>query len=450
MNITKSLRTGLALAIKRGVGLAYWPSERRARQFSINEHQLSQEREFWKMYAFARARVPYYRDYPPVPSALPPVSEFLSSLPILRKQTLRDQNERFWANPPRPFTTVHTTSGTSGTPLRLAASLAERAQVQAILDHWTYSVSGRRVPRTVVLSGFLVPEGTGTAYALDPISNQLFLSIYDLAPEKGDRVRQLVESFDPDVIYGYASAVHQLARIMQGSPSAASRHRVAIVTSEVLEPHWRQVIEASLCRKVFDLYGNQEGSCLAISCEYDQRHVHPAVGIVELLSEDGKPVNRGEWGRMVLTGLLRKSMPMIRYEIGDVAESTGFSTDCRCGLQWPTIGSIGGRAEDLVITRDQRRIGLLCFHSTRDLMGIREVQLVQRGFDRFLCRIVPADHFDQGVTEATILREIGNRLRVPVAIEFEYLSQIPRGSNGKFKAVVVDFSESSARFAEER
>jgi phenylacetate-CoA ligase len=243
------------------------------------------------------------------------------------------------------------------------------------------------------------------------------------------------------LVYGYASAVNQLAELFQGEELPSRSVRIAVVTSEVLEPAWRENIEASVAQRVFNLYGSQEGAHAALQCSHGRLHVNPTIGVLELLDHNGMPVSAGDSGRVVVTTLMRRSFPLIRYDIGDVARSTEYAVDCACGLKWPSIGDVEGRSEDLVRTGDGRRIGYLCFHATKDLSGIKEAQLIQRDYESFECLIVPSETevLSRANVEASIRENINRRLQVAVDVRIRYVDTIPRSARGKFKAVVVDF-----------
>lgn len=184
---------------------------------------------------------------------------------------------------------------------------------------------------------------------------------------------------------------------------------------------------------------------MALECEMGRMHLHPMVGLLEIVDDDGRPVPAGRSGQVLVTSLIRRTMPLFRYRLGDSIESTGFATDCPCGLSWPTIGSVDGRSEDLIVTRDGRRIGYLCFHATKNLRGVAESQLVQVDFERFIFNIVLSSSWSAcSVQEAQILEQLRTRLQTEVSVEFRYLPEIPRVSRGKFKSVVVDFKRGKA------
>ena len=289
----------------------------------------------------------------------------------------------------------------------------------------------------------LVPSPDGELFWRDWVGGGGFASIYDLSPGNAAAYAELIKTVKPQAIWGYASAVYELAHVVGDAVREGRDDRIALVTSEVVQPNWRETIEASMCRKVYDFYGAQEHCHLALQCEEGSMHVHPMQGIVELLDSDGRRAPAGELGDVVVTGLGHKGMPLIRYAIGDTAESTGYWTGCSCGLKWPVLGPIQGRSEDMVRTRDGRSVGYLCFHATKFHQGIREAQLVQTGYEQFIFNIVldrsvPTDIAEM---ETAIRLQLRQRLQTDVSVDFRYIDQVPRGPQGKFRAVRVEFDE---------
>jgi len=442
-HMSPATRAGFNLTVKRFAGLPYRHLFRKSWSFSESEFWKYQNARLSEIYNDARLEVPHYRDnpisYPDLESVSLP--ERLRVLPILEKREVKSAIDDFRMEKPLPFTSYHTTSGTSGSPVRLAASLPERSFSQAALESWYERLCGKRHPRTLFLSGFMTPTpGDDRLFWRDRVTGATYLSIYSMNQANREVISQLLMLADPDLIYGYASAVHQLALLFRDNPAFGWKNRIAVVTSEVLEPHWRELIEQVICRRVFNLYSSQEGSHCVQECPEGSLHINPLIGIVEIVDQNGAPVPNGSMGEVVITSLRRRSMPLIRYRLGDSAVSTGYSAACSCGLMWPTIGEIQGRSEDLVRARDGRSIGYLCFHATKNLSGIKEAQLLQLGFEQFLFRIVPSETeaFARETVEALTRGEIEKRIKYPVSLSFEYLDAVPRGANGKFKAVVVE------------
>ncbi len=446
----KAIRVGLNLRIKGLAGLPYRSLVQKSWEMSAEEFWNYQASAFKRIYHFSRNRIPFYQKrsdiYPPMLSNQENILEFLAKLPILRKQTVREYNSEFWPSPMLPLTKFHTTSGTSGTPLKLSATIWEKGFEHAVLGSWFLRICGTRNPRNLMeLSGFMTPSANKKElYWRDPIfSGHIHLSIYSLNSTNRIKIADLINRFRPNMIHGYASGIHQLALTLGDCCANTKYERVCAASCEVLHPDWCTAIEANLCSKLYDYYGSQEGCHRVFQCGCGRMHIDPLVGIVEIVDQQGKPANPGEIGRVLVTGLVRKSMPLFRYELGDRAESTGYASDCECGLQWPTMGYVEGRSEDLVKTRDGRKIGYLCFHAAKDLKGIKEAQIVQEGYEQYRCNLVIADseQVAKEHLETKIREQLVKRLQMQVNIHFNYVQSIPRGPNGKFKAVVVNFTE---------
>jgi phenylacetate-CoA ligase len=413
--------------------------------------------EFWSHQAHRLERVlrhcvrdvPYYRersseymngDIAMKGPACPPLLEVLSELPVLRKETVRERTSDFLDQGKSLPVKIHTTSGTTGSPLKVAANIWERSLMFEILSQWYSRLTGKKHPRTVIMRGFRVPETEGEIFWISGLTGDMHLSIYSLNRERASEIAGIFRAYHPDLIFGYSSAVNQLAQVIGEEVGDTRDSRIAIVTSEVLQPKWRSNIESMLCGKVYDLYTSEEGSHLALQCDAGTMHINPLIGIVEILDDRGSHVESGGSGKVVVTGLSKTSMPLIRYDLGDVAVSTGYDHFCACGLRWPSIGSIEGRDEDLVVTRDGRSLAHMVPFATKDLDGIWESQLLQVGYEAFVMRIVEdkGRQVERSRIERAIRSEIEKRMEAKVSIEFEYVEDIPRCDGGKFKALVVE------------
>lgn len=434
---------GRTLRLAAGRRLKWLLSMGRRRLFenvwgwSREKYEQYQEEAFRELYRFAIGSVPYYSERrSSYPQSIARLSE-LRLLPILSKSDVRKHQDALVAAPRPPLTTFHTTSGSTGTKVRLGATPTERALTEGILQNWHDRISsGRAAGRRLVLSGFFEPRGN-QIFEDDGPFGTLYVSIYHLNDQNAERIVERVSEFSPDLILGYPSAQAELARLIQSRGGGTSTRAVAVTTSEALLPSWRQLILNHLARAVYDQYGSQEGSHLALECAEGAMHVHPLVGILEILDDQGTPVRVGQAGRVVVTGLIRRSMPLIRYDLGDVAVRGG---ECSCGLQWPTILAVDGRVEDQIRTRDGGRVGMIAARLFRAVEGISEGQLVQKELTEFEVRIVPSlpGRKLSADEEEALMAILRRRLGPGLSVEFTYHTELPRSANGKFRAVVVE------------
>ena len=71
-------------------------------------------------------------------------------------------------------------------------------------------------------------------------------------------------------------------------------------------------------------------------------------------------------------------------------------------------------------------------------LPVREAQIIQKSLDRIHVRYVPAVNFHKEA-ERSIAGRLRDRLG-DVEVTFEQVSQVPRTSNGKFRAVLCELS----------
>jgi phenylacetate-CoA ligase len=159
----------------------------------------------------------------------------------------------------------------------------------------------------------------------------------------------------------------------------------------------------------------------------------PEVGWIEVLrDDDDSPAPAVESGRLVCTGLLNADMPLIRYSVGDRMRTASANDRCLCGRSLPLISGIEGRTNDMLITRDGRYVYWLnpVFYG----LPVREAQIIQETIELIRVRFVPAPDFT-AMTEQTILDRLRERMG-DVDVMMEPVTEVPRGNNGKFQAVV--------------
>jgi phenylacetate-CoA ligase len=182
---------------------------------------------------------------------------------------------------------------------------------------------------------------------------------------------------------------------------------------------------------VTDQYGSAEMVAFVAQCEYGTYHVWPSFGTVELLV-DGRAALPGETGELVCTGYINPAMPLLRYRTGDLAVA---GDGCSCGSPFQALLSIEGRMDDIIITPDGRRVGRLdpVFKGVPD-NAFMEAQIVQETIERIVLRYVKGSRYSETALE-TVRDNLQNRLGPRMQIDTEEVAALPRGSNGKLKAV---------------
>ena len=239
-----------------------------------------------------------------------------------------------------------------------------------------------------------------------------------------------LRKIDPVFLYSYPVNLDGLARIFEARGDRLHSLRRIFSGSEVLEPSQRERIRHVFGVDISDNYGSTE-AFPAWECPEGSYHINAEHVIVEVVDEAGAPAAPGTLGRVLMTTLRNRVMPLIRYEIGDYAIAATEGR-CRCGRTLPLIGAIAGRDINLFFTKSGKLFSPWpLFRPMLPRTWITQSQIVQRALDRFVVRYVSARALSSE-DETEILRHYESFLGGPVAISFERVEKIQRSRSGKF------------------
>lgn len=98
------------------------------------------------------------------------------------------------------------------------------------------------------------------------------------------------------------------------------------------------------------------------------------------------------------------------------------------------IENILGRTDDMVVTRDGRRVGRLD-PVFKGLQSIKEAQIIQEDYDEIVVKIVPGKDYKEKDGDV-VVNELKKRLGSQANVSIHIVDEIPRSSAGKFRAVI--------------
>lgn len=436
------------VATARGLYLRWWrygpDSDRLVAAAREREQWTAAQWSAWRAERLAHVlhraatRVPYYRDAWAArrrrgDRASP---EYLENWPILEKDPLR-VNPRAFVADDRPRNMYHEqTSGTSGKPLHLWRSRLTVETLYALSVTRTREWHGvSRGDRWGMLGGQLVvatDRRRPPFWVWNAALRQLYMSSYHLAPDLIPHYLDALARYRVAYLFGYTSSMLALAQEAIRLGRRDLRMQVAITSAEPVSPRDREIIANVFQCPVRETYGMGELVAAGSECEAGTLHEWPEVGWIEVLDEAGRPAAPGASGELIGTGLLNDDMPLVRYRVGDSGRLGLAGQRCQCGRGLPAIAGIDGRTNDILVTRDGRRVAWL--NPVLYGVPVRQAQIVQEAIDRVRIRYVPADDFiaANGTLMAERLRErLGD-----VAVILEAVTEIPRTANGKLRSVM--------------
>ena len=210
------------------------------------------------------------------------------------------------------------------------------------------------------------------------------------------------------------------------------------MSGELLTKETRQKVEKHFNCRVADQYGAHEFNSIAYECPYGNMHIMERNVIVEVMN-NGKKVQDGNEGELVITTRTNSAMPLIRYKIGDIGKiCTG---QCSCGSKWKMFKLTSGRVNDYILSNAGERITSYVFVRALDVINykmdgiIKQFQIIQTAIDEFRIRlIVDEAELDRCNAISKLFKEsvLDERL-CDARYIFEYGTElIPNESNGKY------------------
>lgn len=391
------------------------------------------------MLTWCEAEVPHYRDQFRQlgfhPAEVTDVAD-LAALPLLEKEVLRQDPERFLPRGGKKGLVAQTTGGTTGTPLRYWATLDAVRFNYATYETRSRRWAGvRRGDRMASLHGQpIVPADRqdGPFWRHNHAFNQLYLSVYHLNPSTLPSYVDALELFGPRVVVGYTSAVHRIAtHLLETGGQGRVLPDAVMVSSETLTPAARRDMEVAFGCRVSNGYSLGELVAYASECPLGSLHVSTEYGVVELVD--------GTLGtEIVATGLINRGMPLVRYRTGDLAVAA--DEPCSCGRTLPVLAQLEGRVDDVVHTPEGAVVGpapmSLAFQRVPRL---RRAQVHQDTPESMTVLLEPAagfTHHDQAFLDLELRKRLGSTLR----IDYQRIDALPRTTGGKERLIVSQVS----------
>jgi phenylacetate-CoA ligase len=430
----------------------------RSQWHSAEELLRYQEERLRRIVSQAYYRVPYYQDLFRSLKLRPDdirTPADLQKLPTISKATLRKEFLRLQATDRRRYhPRLAQTSGSSGEPLRFL--LDKPANVLEFVYYWRHwSWAGYRLgTRFAELSshafmGENTPAGQICRY--QRLTGRLLLSSLSIGPDSVAAYVKALRAYRPKFLKGIASALYYFAFFLQEAGIRDIWLRGVFSTGEMLLPHQRRMIEQVFHCRVLDSYGHMERTVAISECPQGGLHINPEYGVLELLERPRAGTRNGEEAAatadVVGTSLHNLSMPLLRYEVGDVVEVDQNPGTCPCGRAMPRVRRINGRQEDAIIAPDGRVITTL-FIVFDKVPGIAHWRVIQDEPDQlrvFVVRTPGYTAFSEEALLHLIERFVGPDMRVP--LHYLSLEALQRDVTGKFRTIVSRIKQPSRHAA---
>lgn len=373
--------------------------------------------------------VPYYRTAWRAAGVHPSDVKSLTDLaafPILTKTDIRTHERELLSTAfDAARLRVKRTSGSTGVPLTVRIdepAVQWKAACTIRSDEWSGWRLGQRVAKV-----WGNPEyrhfgwkGRLRNYLFD---RAVYLDTIHLTDERIAEFTRTIRRHRPGLIFGHAHSVYLLACSLKKSGIDDIRPNGIITTAMPLHDWQRTVIEEVFGRPVTNRYGCEEVSLIASQCEHHQGlHVNADSVFTEI----------GEEGKLLVTDLTNRAMPLVRYQIGDVV--VGSDRVCPCGRGMPMLERIEGREADYVVTPSGSLISGISLTENFALLipGTAQVQVVQESLHLLRIRLVADESFGDA-SRRQIAKLVHEMFGPTVRCDVELVDAIPQEPSGKYR-----------------
>jgi phenylacetate-CoA ligase len=300
--------------------------------------------------------------------------EDISKLPFTTKDDLRDAYPYgLVACQEHEIEEIHTSSGTTGTPVLGAYTAAD-------LEMWSEAMArclcmAGAEKHSVVQNAYgygMFTGGLGVHYG----TRKVGANIIPAASGNTKRQLMLMKDFKSTILTctpSYSLYMAEVAAEMGINVKKQLHLKAGVFGAEPWSENMRKEIEAKLNIKAFDIYGLTEIVGPGVSCECSEQnglHVNEDLFFPEIIDPvTGNPLPDGEKGELVFTTISREGTPIIRYRTRDITWL--WHDECSCGRTTVKMHRLLGRTDDMLIIR-----GVNVFPSQIEnvLMRIEETQ----------------------------------------------------------------------------
>ena len=414
---------------RRRFPLRYAQLDQLLRNQALSRDQLldKQRADFADIVAFAAANVPYYRQR---------LGVHPEAIPILEKDAVRERLDDLLAlDADRSQVKLGHTGGSTGKPLAFWYDEVKHELMRSgmmrgfMMSGW---VPGQKVlnfwgARQDVAAGGVFGSGWGAGWS-DWVAAEKTIAATEFSPAKLLEWARFIQAYKPVLLYGYASAMSELARFVIAEKLKMPRSLIGVyATAEVLTDTQRDLMQQAFGCKVFNQYGCREVPNIAWECRHGNMHVFADLVVLESERIDGDD-------QLIVTSLTNRLMPFIRYKLGDSGRL--LDGECACGSPFPLMEMGMCRQNDWIRGQAGQRIHPGVFNRMLDgQTQIRQYQWVQHALDRIELNLVVSERLSSE-TQAALADKIRQAMGADVMLEVNYLDAIPRTVSGKQRFVI--------------
>ncbi|MFC5589104.1 hypothetical protein ACFPRA_09410 [Sporosarcina soli] len=368
--------------------------------------------------------VPYYHTYKDVAD--------ISQMPVVNKSIIRKESQSFLSTSYAKNELIKvTTSGSSGTPMEFYREHNKR--IRQIAE--------------VIFLGIPIKYYFGMKHgfirATHPksrlnllLQNEIHIDPTKMSADALEKIRTDIKEMK--CIIGFPSTLYEIALYCEKKGDTPKHFNLVglICTAEPLLEKQKTVIQRVFGCPIQVRYAAEELGLIAVQNPGSPFYrVNQASFYVEILKLDSdSPCEEGEEGRIVITDLEAKAMPLIRYDTGDLGV---MKIEEIRGERIVTLSSISGRKIEMLFSPTGEKISPFSINvKMKDVKGVIKFQFIQQDKNNYTMKVVTDEAY---YDETKLLRILHGILGENAMISIEKVNEIKPLASGKTAYIVNEY-----------
>jgi len=228
--------------------------------------------------------------------------------------------------------------------------------------------------------------------------------------------------------------LNRLAKKILAGENLGFHPRLVLSWGEPLREIDRETLREAFGVPPTDIYRTWEFGPIAAECpSHGGLHLNFDLVYIEIL-RDGKPVEPGEAGEIVVTTLANRTMPLIRYRLGDTA--IWKEGGCACGWKGPALQGVHGRSDEVIVLPGGAVVTSRQFEECLDqFTNVEAYRAIQTDPRMVEVLVVPGTLFQER-TAQLVRKKCIELFNNQVGVELRVVKELPLLSSRRRQSVI--------------
>jgi len=308
--------------------------------------------------------------------------DVLNELPVLNRSDLQTEGARLWSTQGDSSTwRLVRTSGTTGEPVSVLVDEDTRlAEGMALAEHIDRCL-GPDAWRQRTLFHVTLHAGAASSVMSAPsgwASPAVKWNLIRSWQTEDDSFIESLGHLNGHIVTTMPSVAELISsRILSTGAAGSTIPLLVVLSGETLSDRQREIVEAAFDTRVTSLYTLAEVGIVGSECPAGGYHVEDQVAVVEVLDDLRRPAAIGVEGEIVVTSLVNRAMPLIRYRTGD--QGRWENAPCKCDRPSARLFLARGRRPVSLIAESGATVNVVRFAKLIAGLDVQRINLRRLG-----------------------------------------------------------------------